>query len=89
MLHQNPLAVYFMYILQSEATGRFYVGHCQDLAVRLGEHNRGQSKSTRSGKPWKLVYFEGFETKSEAVRREMQVKSWKSAEAIRNLLESS
>jgi predicted GIY-YIG superfamily endonuclease len=41
----------FLYILQSETTGRFYVGSTPDLQRRLAEHLRGHALATRSRGP--------------------------------------
>ena len=79
----------FLYILQSEATGRFYVGSTPDLQRRLAEHFRGHALATRSRGPWKLVHQEQFETLLHARRRELEIKSWKSATMIRALIDSS
>jgi putative endonuclease len=67
-----------VYILQSQKDGRYYIGHTRDLPTRLDQHNRGASKSTRSHRPWKLVYCEEFTTKEEAIKRESQIKKKKS-----------
>ncbi len=68
---------YFAYVLHSEVTGHRYVGSCQDLEERLRRHNAGESKSTKHGVPWKLVYCESFCTRSEAVNRERFFKTGK------------
>ena len=65
---------YTVYILQSEATFRYYVGHTDDVPKRLIQHNSGVNKSTRNGVPWKLIYTEVFNTRSEAMKRELQIK---------------
>ena len=75
-----------MYILQSESSGRFYIGCAEDPATRLAEHNRGQTKSTRGRGPWLLVYQERFATASEALARERQLKKWKSHRSIQELI---
>ena len=78
--------MFFMYVLQSVPTGRFYIGAAQDLAIRLAEHNAGKTLSTRSYRPWKLIHSEAFASLSEARQRERQVKSWKNrAYIIRTL----
>jgi len=69
--------VYYLYILQSEATGRFYIGQTQDVSERLVYHNANYSKSLKNRGPWRLVYTEAFQSRSEAVLRERQLKSWK------------
>jgi putative endonuclease len=51
----------WIYILQSEINGRFYVGITSHLRRRIKEHNSGNNKSTASLKPWKLIHREPFE----------------------------
>lgn len=46
---------HYVYILQSEITGKFYCGETQNINDRLERHNSGRSKSTKSGIPWKLI----------------------------------
>jgi putative endonuclease len=78
-----------VYILQSESSGRFYIGCTEDPRARLSEHTRGQTRSTRGRAPWLLVYQEQFRTCSEALARERQLKSWKSHRCIQQLIDSS
>ena len=78
--------MFYCYILRSEKTGRFYIGSAEDVAKRLLEHNSGRVTSTRGRGPWACVWKEGFPTRADAVKRERQIKSWKSAGAIRNLI---
>ncbi len=68
---------YVVYILQSLKDGRYYIGHTADMEKRLRAHNSGKVKSTQKRKPLKLVYREEYETKGEAFRREMYLKSAK------------
>ena len=79
----------FVYILQSESTSRFYVGCTEQVARRLIEHQRGQTRSTRGRGPWKLVFEEPHPTLTEALKREHQIKSWKSRRSIQQLIDSS
>lgn len=74
----------YLYILQSESTGRFYVGSTNNLTRRLEEHVRGQTSSTRG--PWKLVHKEEYESRLTAHRRELEIKQWKSSKMIKALL---
>ncbi len=74
-----------VYILQSQKDGRYYIGHTQDLAGRLDQHNRGASKSTRNHRPWELVYYEKYSTRKDAVKRENQIKKQKSRVYIEKL----
>ncbi|MBX7045520.1 MAG: GIY-YIG nuclease family protein [Ignavibacteria bacterium] len=69
--------MFYVYIIQSEVTGKFYVGQTKDVNKRVLYHNSNSSKYTGKFKPWKLVKVEGFETRSEAVKREREIKSSK------------
>ena len=84
--------MYFAYILQSETTGRYYIGSTDDVYRRLKQHNDPEyrhSKTTKRFKgPWKLVYWEKYQSRSEAMLREKQIKSWKSRKAIQELIGS-
>jgi putative endonuclease len=71
-----------VYILYSAVVDRYYVGQTSDLQDRLRRHNQGRSKYTKSGIPWNLVYKEGFETRSQAVQREQELKCSKSREHL-------
>lgn len=66
---------YFVYVLESNIDGRLYKGQTSDIEKRIIEHNSGKTKSTKGYKPWKLVYFETFETRDEAVIREKYFKT--------------
>jgi len=67
--------MYYSYILKSQKTGRYYYGSTSDLEKRLKYHNSGKVKSTKSGRPWIIHYYEEFESKSEAFSRERFYKS--------------
>jgi putative endonuclease len=77
-----------VYILQSQSSDRFYIGSTANVEVRLAQHQRGGAQSTRGRGPWKLVYHEQFATAAEAVRRERQLKSWKSHRSVQELIDS-
>jgi putative endonuclease len=78
--------LFYTYILQSDKSGRFYIGHSADLEKRITYHNSGKVKATRNKGPWKYVYFEVYETKVEANRRELDIKKKKSRKYIEFLL---
>jgi putative endonuclease len=75
-----------LYVLQSEASGRYYVGSTSDLDRRLEEHRRNHTPSTRGRGPWKLVHLEEFPVLLSARRRERQIKGWKSHLKIQQLV---
>ncbi|HKI78947.1 MAG TPA: GIY-YIG nuclease family protein [Ignavibacteriaceae bacterium] len=78
--------MFLVYILKSLITARYYIGHTSDLNKRLKAHNFGNVKSTKGYKPWEVIYTEKFETKSEAFKREMQLKSYKSGQALNRII---
>jgi len=58
-----------VYILYSPAHNKYYIGSCEDLGMRLEQHNKGRNKSTRFGAPWELKYTASFPTRSMAVAK--------------------
>ena len=64
---------YFTYILRC-CDDTLYTGWTNDLAKRTQKHNEGKGGYyTRARRPVTLVYFETFETKSEAMKRECAI----------------
>ena len=66
---------YYIYILEC-ADGTLYTGSTNDLTKRVETHNTSKTgaKYTRARRPVKMVYSEEFETKSEAMKREWEIK---------------
>jgi putative endonuclease len=77
----------WLYILQSEKSGRFYIGSTTDVDRRLIEHNAGQTTSTRNRGPWKVVHREHYADAKAASARELEIKSWKSHRSIQELID--
>jgi putative endonuclease len=80
---------FYVYILESQTTARYYIGQTQDLEERVTYHNANYSKSLKNRGPWRLVYTEQYATRAEAMRRERQIKSWKDRRMIRQLVSAS
>jgi len=79
--------MFYTYILQSQKSGRYYVGHTENIPKRLLRHNNGQVLATRNKGPWALVYFENFNSRIEANQRELEIKSMKSKIYIEKLID--
>ncbi|MCL5034585.1 MAG: GIY-YIG nuclease family protein [Bacteroidetes bacterium] len=77
---------FYVYVLKSGKTGKFYIGQTNDLEDRYRRHNEGRVKSTKAGVPWSVVYFEKYETRAEAMRREHELKSLKGNERFRRIV---
>lgn len=64
----------YMYLLEC-ADQTIYCGWTNDLNKRLLAHNSGRgARYTRARRPVRLVYYEEFETRGEAMKREAAVK---------------
>jgi putative endonuclease len=77
--------MYIVYVLKSLKDNKRYIGMSSDLERRIVEHNNGLVKSTKNRRPLELVYFEKFETKTEAMRREKFFKSGRGREFLKSI----
>ena len=77
---------YYCYVLYSEKLDKYYIGSSRDPEGRLRRHNSSGKGFTSAGKPWKLKYWEVFEDKSSAQKRELQLKNWKNRTALEDLI---
>ncbi len=69
--------MFYTYILECN-DGTFYTGWTNNIDKREEAHNKGLgAKYTKSRLPVKVVYFEIFETKKEAMKREWEIKKLK------------
>ena len=66
---------FYVYVLQSELDKNFYTGYTVNLEKRLKEHNSGKVISTKSRKPFNLIYWEGCLNQQDATKREKYLKS--------------
>ena len=67
--------MHFVYILESEVTRTWYIGYTTDIQNRLEAHNQSRNISTAHGGPWKLIYYEAYLKKMDAIGREKFLKS--------------
>jgi len=67
--------MWYVYILQSTKDHNLYVGMTNDLRRRFEFHNAGKVHSTRSRKPFILIYYEAHHSKYDAAAREKFLKS--------------
>ena len=83
----SPIMYYF-YILYSQAIDKYYLGHTRELYGRIRRHNTNHKGFTGKANDWALVYKEEYKDKSEAYRREREVKNWKNRRRVENLVKS-
>jgi len=67
--------MYFLYILRSLKDNKLYIGTSNNIEARLKQHNNGLSKSTKYRRPFKLIYKEKYNARSDAMKREWYFKN--------------
>ncbi len=77
--------IYTVYVLYSEKFDKTYIGFTNQLILRFYQHNEYSNKGyTKRFRPWKVLYCEWFQTKSEAMKREKWLKSGVGRSFIKN-----
>jgi putative endonuclease len=66
--------MYYVYILYSESLHRFYTGSTENIETRLLHHNGGYNRSTKAGRPWKVVKIFEVNNRNEALQLELSIK---------------
>ncbi len=70
------MAVYYFYLARCK-DNTLYAGYCANIKDREAKHNKGEgAKYTKYRRPIQIVYFEEFPTRSEAMKREAEIKTW-------------
>jgi len=81
--------MYYVYVLYNKIIDRYYIGLSTDPEKRLKDHKRGKSKRhfvhNQKGN-WIIKYQEEFNTRGEAYKRELEIKSKKSRKYIEDLI---
>tara|TARA_Y100000590_G_C15535932_1_gene945022 strand:+ start:683 stop:961 length:279 start_codon:yes stop_codon:yes gene_type:complete len=79
---------YYVYLLVSNKKNKFftYVGYTNNIKKRLKLHNSSRGAKYTRGKKWKILYKEGYSSKSIAMSREYSLKKNKK---LRNLLKEN
>jgi len=78
--------MYYVYAFLSLTNKDLYIGYSHDLKQRFEEHNSGQVQSTKSKRPWKLVYYEAYNEKNLAIKQEMRLKRHAAKNELRERL---
>lgn len=76
---------FYVYIIRC-SDNSLYTGYTNDVENRLAAHKAGKgAKYLRGRTPLQLIYKEEFSSKSEAMKREAEIKSWSRSEKLKNL----
>lgn len=65
--------MYYTYVLKGPK--QLYIGSTGDLRRRFEEHQKGFSKATKNRGPWKIIYYEACKSKTDALTREIYLKT--------------
>jgi putative endonuclease len=66
--------MYYVHILKSKLDNSLYKGSTNNLKERLAEHNSGSARYTSTKKPYQLVWYCAFPTKTQALKFEKYLK---------------
>jgi len=79
--------MYYVYVLESQDDKSLYIGFTTDIDKRVGEHNSGTGgRTTKLKSDWKLIYYETYLDKWDALGREKFLKSGSGRKYIRKQL---
>lgn len=78
--------MFYVYVLQSLKDKKYYIGFSTDLRRRIKDHNSGGTKSTKSRRPFRLLYYEAHHSEKDARRREIYFKTEKGKSSLRQML---
>ncbi len=79
--------MYIVYALFSEKYDKIYIGFTSDVQKRLVAHNDERNTGwTAKYRSWKIIYTEELENKSDALKREKQLKTSRGRNFIRGLI---
>lgn len=67
--------MWYVYIIRSRIDGNNYVGLTNNLRERITLHNEGKVFSTKSRRPFELIYYEAHQNKHDAATREKFLKT--------------
>jgi putative endonuclease len=80
--------MFYVYVLFSEKDRKLYIGITPDLRRRIIKHKTGYVPSTKNRRPLRLIYYEAYGVKEDAIRREKYLKSGGGRKELAKQLES-
>ena len=76
---------YYVYAISSTTRKYIYVGLTNNLIRRISDHNKGYNRTTKPYSPFRTIYTEEFNSRTEARIKEKYLKSGCGKEFLRNL----
>jgi len=78
----------YAYVLQSLKDNKWYTGSTRDLVRRIEEHNNGKVQSTKTRRPFELIYYEACINEHDARMREQYLKTAWGKRYLKNRLKN-
>ncbi|MBL7132312.1 MAG: GIY-YIG nuclease family protein [Candidatus Omnitrophica bacterium] len=78
--------MYYVYVLHSQKDYLLYVGSTKNIKSRVQRHNAGLVPATKFRRPLRLILYEAYIMKSDAVRRESYFKTTKGKVTLKIML---
>lgn len=75
--------MFYVYFLKSLKNNDLYVGSTENLEKRLQRHNTGKVRSTKFYRPWELLGYEEYKSRSVAFQKEMFYKTGQQKEILK------
>ena len=80
--------MYYVYLLKL-ANSTVYTGRSNDLQQRVVEHQQGKVSSTKNKLPVRLIYYEAYLNKKDAIARELYLKTGDGRREVRKQLKNT
>ena len=80
--------MHYVYVLHSSKDNSLYIGSTSNLKRRFKEHNQGKSPASAPKTPYKLIFYEAFPSKIDALNREKYLKSGYGRRTLKKMLKN-
>jgi putative endonuclease len=83
------MVFYYVYVLFSLKDKKLYIGYTKDLRRRIKQHQQGKTKSLKFRRPLKLIYYEAFTNRKDAINKEKFYKSGRGHKILYQILKET
>jgi len=83
------MIMYYVYIFRSQKDKKLYIGFTSNLKKRIRKHQAGEVTSTKTRRPLRLIFYEAFLVKQDALRRERYFKTQKEKASLKQIIRNS
>lgn len=84
MGHVRDKTFYYVYVLESQKDGKWYIGYTNDLRKRFVQHSKNKNGWTKGRGPFKIIYYEASLNEDDARSRELYLKTGTGRRFLKN-----